>query len=98
MVETNYEKEFPAQWATPLSACFPVCQIRRLKAMPHHFRPPAPPPRQKSPEELLREAANTAAVAVVKSGFDAIDQLTELGKNHLKKAILRGISGRTDQP
>jgi hypothetical protein len=53
-----------------------------------------PMPRKKTPEELIREATNAAAVSVVKAGFDAIDQLAEIGKDHLKKAILRGISGK----
>ena len=52
------------------------------------------PPRRKTPEELLREAVNTAAVSAVAAGFSAIDELAELGKNHLKKAIIRSLSGK----
>lgn len=57
--------------------------------------PGAPPDiRRKSPEELLREAVNGAAVGIMSAGFAAIDELTEMGKNHLKKAIIRGVSAK----
>lgn len=59
---------------------------------PRHHQPPPEPIRRKSPEELLREAVNGAAVGIMSAGFAAIDELTELGKNHLKKAIIRGVS------
>lgn len=55
--------------------------------MPHE-----PAPRPKTHDEKLREKLNEIAVEVVGSGFDAIDQLAEAGKNALKKAIIRGIS------
>jgi hypothetical protein len=52
------------------------------------------PQRRKTPEELLREVRNSAIVAVVTSGFDAIDELTERGKEALKKRIIRAIAGK----
>jgi hypothetical protein len=54
---------------------------------------PAPKPqRQKSPEEILRERVNEAAVAVVARGFEAIDELAEQGKNFLKRELIRAVS------
>lgn len=55
---------------------------------------PAAGGRKKTPQEILLEARNAAAVAVVQSGFDALDELAEIGKNHLKRALIRGISGK----
>lgn len=52
------------------------------------------PPRKKTPEEVLREATNAAAVSVVAAGFDAIDQLGEMAKDRIKRALIRGISGK----
>lgn len=52
---------------------------------------------QKTPQQLLREATNAAAVSVVKHGFDAIDELAEMGKEILKKALLRGMGGKAPQ-
>jgi hypothetical protein len=49
-------------------------------------------PRRVSPEEQLREAVNNAAVGLVAAGFSAIDELAEMGKNRLKRAIIRGMS------
>ncbi len=64
--------------------------------MPHRPSPPqAEQLRKKSPEEVLREATNAAAVSVVAAGFDAIDQLGEMAKDRLKKALIRGISGKS---
>jgi hypothetical protein len=51
-----------------------------------------PPP--KSNEQLLREAVNAAGVAVVKAGFDAIDELAARGTDELKKLILSGLTSR----
>jgi hypothetical protein len=49
-------------------------------------------PRQKSPEEQLRERVNEAAVSVVAQGFAAIDELAEQGKNWLKRELIRAVS------
>lgn len=57
-----------------------------------------PPKRATTPrktnEELLREAVNTAGVAVVKAGFDAIDELAERGTDELKNLILDMLTNR----
>jgi hypothetical protein len=50
--------------------------------------------RKKTNEELLREAINGAGVAVVKAGFDAIDELAERGTQEIKKLILQGLTNR----
>jgi len=52
---------------------------------------PAPPIR-KTPDQILREQLNELAVSLVRSGFDAIDQAAEHGKNYVKKAIIKGMS------
>lgn len=52
------------------------------------------PSRKKTPEELMRETLNAAAVSVVAAGFNAIDELAEMAKNHLKKRIIRSLSGK----
>lgn len=60
------------------------------------MKQPAPkpaPPATRTPEENLRATVNNAAVSVVSQGFDALDQLAEIGKDRLKRAILRGIIG-----
>jgi hypothetical protein len=56
------------------------------------------PPTDRTAEQL-REDLDTAAIALVASGFKAIDagfslldELTAHGKRELKKAIIRGIS------
>jgi hypothetical protein len=46
----------------------------------------------------MREAVNAAAVSAVAAGFNAIDELAERGKDHLKKAIIRSLSGKRGQP
>jgi hypothetical protein len=62
-------------------------------------RPPKPPAeRRKPPEELLREAVNAAGVAVVKAGFDAIDELAERGTSEVKKFILQQLTSRVRKP
>ena len=49
---------------------------------------------RKTNEELLREAVNAAGVAVVKAGFDAIDELAERGTDELKNFILGMLTSR----
>lgn len=41
------------------------------------------------PASEARAAVNAAAVQVVARGFEAIDELAEIAKRELKKAILR---------
>lgn len=63
----------------------------------HRTTPAAAAPageRRKSPEEVLRESVNAAAVVMVDNGFQAIDQLAERGKNYLKRQLIRAISGK----
>jgi hypothetical protein len=55
--------------------------------MPH-------PTKKKTREQQLREAVNTTGVEIVKAGFDAIDEIAELGKQKLKKTILEMLTGR----
>lgn len=55
-------------------------------------QPLPPPPRKKSPEELLRETVNAAAVSVVATGFTAIDHLAKHGSDWLKGKLIEGIS------
>lgn len=55
---------------------------------------PARPMRseRKTPEQLAREVVNSAGVAIVQAGFDAIDELAEIGKDRLKRLLISGIS------
>jgi hypothetical protein len=48
----------------------------------------------KTPEQLAREAVNAAGVAIVKRGFDALDELAEIGKREVKRAILGALTSR----
>jgi hypothetical protein len=43
----------------------------------------------------MREAVNAAGVAVVKTGFDAIDEIAERGAHEVKKLILSLFHGQT---
>jgi hypothetical protein len=55
----------------------------------------APPAAQKlTNEQKIRQAVNEAAVNLVGQGFQAIDEMAELGKDWLKRRIIEGISGQ----
>ena len=41
-----------------------------------------------------REAVNSQGVEIVRKGFDAIDQLAEIGTRELKKTILKLLTGK----
>jgi hypothetical protein len=52
-------------------------------------------PRQ--PEDFrrqIRTAVNQAGVEMVERGFSAIDQLAEIGKEKLKRAIVNALIGK----
>jgi hypothetical protein len=54
-----------------------------------------PPPIIRPPlRETLRESGNTAIVNLLEAGFQALDQLTEQAKNHVKKNIVEAVTGR----
>ena len=52
----------------------------------------------KTPEQQLREVVNAAGVAVVAAGFNAIDELAEMGKKHIKGAILKALTSKPAKP
>jgi hypothetical protein len=48
----------------------------------------------KTPQQQMREAVNAAGVAVVAAGFNAIDELADLAKTRIKRAILDALTSK----